>query len=95
MRLQREPRVLLFVGALIAAFAASPAWGSEGGGAAHSDPITQVVLLLAVILVAAKLGGELAVRLGQPAVLGELVAGVVLGNLSLAGVGEFEGLAKA
>ncbi len=97
MTLEGEQRVLPLVGILgilFAAFAASPAWGSEGSAAAHSDPITHVVLLLAVILVAAKLGGEVAVRLGQPAVLGELIAGVVLGNLSLAGIRAFEGLAK-
>jgi Kef-type K+ transport system membrane component KefB len=35
--------------------------------------------VLAAILVAAKLLGELAERIGQPAVLGELVAGVLLG----------------
>jgi Kef-type K+ transport system membrane component KefB len=55
------------------------------GGTGH-DPIGGVAIELAVILVAAKLGGEVATRLGQPAVLGELVAGVVLGNLHLAGV---------
>src|SRR5919106_1824307 len=32
------------------------------------------------MLVAAKLLGELAERLGQPAVLGELIAGVILGG---------------
>jgi Kef-type K+ transport system membrane component KefB len=48
-------------------------------------PVATVVLELAVILVVAKLAGDLATRLGQPSVLGELVAGVVLGNLSLAG----------
>lgn len=36
--------------------------------------------LLAVILVAARLGGALAQRLGQPAVLGEMLAGVLLGS---------------
>ncbi len=44
-----------------------------------------VILALAVILAAAKFAGALAVRIGQPAVLGELLAGVVLGNLHLAG----------
>lgn len=39
----------------------------------HGDPVASVVLALAVILVAAKLGGDLASRIGQPAVLGELV----------------------
>ena len=59
------------------------AWAAEES--AHGDPVAEVVLSLAVILVAAKLGGHLAVRVGQPAVLGELVFGVLLGNLSLAG----------
>lgn len=36
---------------------------------------------LALVLLFAKLGGEAAIRLRQPPVLGELVAGVVLGNL--------------
>jgi Kef-type K+ transport system membrane component KefB len=44
-------------------------------------------LALAVILVTAKIGGEGAVRLGQPAVLGERVVGVILGNLGLIGYG--------
>jgi Kef-type K+ transport system membrane component KefB len=35
--------------------------------------------LLAIILLAAKIGGALLQRIGQPAVLGELLAGVVLG----------------
>ena len=46
-----------------------------------------MVLALAVILAAAKLAGHLAVRLGQPAVLGELVAGVTLGSFDLFGIG--------
>ena len=50
------------------------------------------MLALAVILAAAKLGGHLAVQLGQPAVLGELVAGVALGSLDLAGIGWFAGI---
>jgi len=94
MTLERRQRVLTFAGMLVAACAATSAWAGDAGGAAHSDPITSLVLHLAVILVAAKLGGEVAARLGQPAVLGELVSGVVLGNLSLAGTHAFEGLAK-
>jgi Kef-type K+ transport system membrane component KefB len=42
--------------------------------------IEQFFFTLAIILTAAKLAGELAMRVGQPAVLGELVAGVVLGS---------------
>ena len=52
----------------------------------HHDPIASLVLALAIILIAAKLGGDLALRIGQPAVLGELVAGVILGNLGLLGL---------
>ena len=48
---------------------------------AHADPVANVLLALAIILVGARLGGCAAERLGQPAVLGELLVGVVLGNL--------------
>jgi Kef-type K+ transport system membrane component KefB len=41
--------------------------------------VERFLLLLAVILVSAKLLGELAEGIGQPAVIGELVAGVILG----------------
>jgi Kef-type K+ transport system membrane component KefB len=75
-------RWLLFVA--VAALGAAPVMASDG--AAHHDPVAPVALALVVILVAAKLGGDLAMRLGQPAVLGELVFGVVLGNLGLVGV---------
>jgi Kef-type K+ transport system membrane component KefB len=57
--------------------------------ASGDEPILPVLLALAVMLGAAKLAGEAAVRVGQPAVLGELLVGVVLGNLGLAG---FHGL---
>src|SRR5262245_44167468 len=53
-------------------------------------PVADVVLGLAVILIVAKLAGELATRIGQPAVLGELVGGVLLGNLSLVGLTALE-----
>jgi Kef-type K+ transport system membrane component KefB len=42
-------------------------------------PFLQLVFALMVIITAAKAGGWLAVRLRQPAVLGELLAGVLLG----------------
>jgi Kef-type K+ transport system membrane component KefB len=46
----------------------------------HDFSIPGLFLVLAVMLVAAKLLGELAERFGQPAVLGELVGGVLLGG---------------
>lgn len=42
-------------------------------------------LSLFLILIVAKLGGDLMERIGQPAVLGELALGIVLGNLALVG----------
>jgi Kef-type K+ transport system membrane component KefB len=64
----------------------------ESAAPAAHDGGAQLVLALAAILAAAKLGGDLSERLGQPAVLGELLAGVLLGNLDLLGVGWFRGL---
>jgi Kef-type K+ transport system membrane component KefB len=69
---------------------AVPLASAEGAG--HSAPVAAVALSLAIILIAAKAGGELATRIGQPAVLGELLAGVILGNLTLAGVPGLEPL---
>jgi Kef-type K+ transport system membrane component KefB len=71
----------------------SLAHGQEAATSAP-DPVVHAVLGMALVLVAAKLGGELAHRLGQPAVLGELLAGVVLGNLELFGVSWFSRLAS-
>jgi Kef-type K+ transport system membrane component KefB len=68
----------------------SAAWAD---GTAHRDPVAPVVLVLAAILLAAKLGGDLAARAKQPSVLGELLAGVVLGNLGLLGIPGFAAVA--
>ena len=64
----------------------SPLINAQDHSAGHADPVSSVVLGLAVILVAAKLAGHLAVRAGQPAVLGELLAGVAIGSADLIGL---------
>ena len=51
-----------------------------------------VLIGVAVMLVAAKLGGELFERVGQPSVLGELFAGLLLGNLVIFGFTRVEPL---
>jgi Kef-type K+ transport system membrane component KefB len=56
----------------------------------HAGPVVPVLLGLVVILLAAKVGGELFERLGQPAVLGELLTGILLGNLTLLHFGGLE-----
>jgi Kef-type K+ transport system membrane component KefB len=73
-------RVALVIGMVL--MAVPPLAAAENG---HVDPVAPVVAAVAVLLLAGKLGGELATRLKQPAVLGELVAGIVLGNLSFGG----------
>jgi Kef-type K+ transport system membrane component KefB len=42
-------------------------------------PFLQLLISLAIIITAAKLGGYISFRIGQPAVLGELLIGIVLG----------------
>ncbi len=42
--------------------------------------IAHLFFIIVAILVSAKVGGELAERIGQPAVLGEMIAGVILGQ---------------
>ncbi len=55
----------------------------EAGEESHTEPVMPILMALMVILLGAKLGGELFERMGQPAVLGELIAGVLIGNVDL------------
>ena len=61
--------------------------------AAGSDVIGENLLWLAIIILAARLFAPLAQRVGFPAVLGELLLGVVLGNLGLLGIHYFDTIA--
>lgn len=56
---------------------------TEGSSDHVLDPA--VLIGVAIMLVLAKIGGELFERMSQPSVLGELVAGIVLGNLVILG----------
>ena len=62
---------------------AAESHGEESGGGHHG--VATFLFEIVAILVAAKIGGELFERMKQPAVLGELVFGMVLGNLNLIG----------
>lgn len=55
---------------------------------ADSMSVPQLLGVLVAVLAAAKVFGALAKRIGQPAVLGELVAGVILGS-SVAGLVDY------
>ncbi|MEZ5359701.1 MAG: cation:proton antiporter [Candidatus Zixiibacteriota bacterium] len=61
--------------------------GGEGeAGSAHgSSEVSDVLLGLIIILLAAKIGGDLVERVKQPAVLGELIIGMIIGNMALLG----------
>jgi Kef-type K+ transport system membrane component KefB len=56
----------------------------------HGSPVPLVLISMVVILISAKVGGALMERIRQPAVLGELIFGVLLGNLSLLGLDHFD-----
>jgi len=66
--------------------AAAPAW------AAGSEVVGANLLWLALILISARLFAPLAQRLGFPAVLGELLLGVALGNIALVGLTAFDAI---
>jgi Kef-type K+ transport system membrane component KefB len=68
----------IFTGRILAA-----GEGPTGTDAHGLDPA--VLIGIAIMLVIAKLGGELFERMRQPAVLGELFAGILLGNLVILG----------
>lgn len=75
-------------GVAAAALLPGHAWAAGGG------VVGENLLWLAIILMAARLFAPLAQRIGFPAVLGELLLGVVLGNLALAGLHTFESIAQ-
>jgi len=68
----RVAPVILMVGIPSVAFAAS--------GTGHGS-VGPILFGLGFLVIAAKAGGRLAERMGQPSVLGELLAGIALGNL--------------
>ena len=52
-----------------------------GGPANHSDPVVPILLALVFLTLGAVVGGRLMTWIKQPAVLGELLVGVLAGNL--------------
>jgi Kef-type K+ transport system membrane component KefB len=83
----RRLRMAGLMAACFACVTAVPAWA-----AGADDPVVPLLLGIALVLVGGKLGGWIATRVGQPAVLGELLAGIAIGNLALLGFQEFEPL---
>jgi Kef-type K+ transport system membrane component KefB len=84
---RRVSRAFLFAGLLLLIRATS-----ARAGTGQPDPVVPLLLALALVLGAAKLGGWLAIKIRQPVVLGEIVMGIVLGNLGLLGLHGLEPL---
>lgn len=76
---------VLQVGSHLLPHAAPPQAATQAGGAleqiaAHAQhPLARLILQLVVIVIAARICGALAGRLGQPPVIGEIAAGIFLG----------------
>jgi Kef-type K+ transport system membrane component KefB len=79
IRIKPPYLLLLIIGFVMVCTPAT--WASDG--AIHEDPVAPLLLALIIILAVAKGGGEIFERLGMPAVLGELLGGIVIGNIIL------------
>src|SRR5262245_13290606 len=58
------------------------------------DDVLPVLAALVLVIVFGNLGGALFARFRQPPVLGELLAGVILGNLGLIGIHALDDLKR-
>ncbi|MFC4160932.1 cation:proton antiporter [Chitinimonas lacunae] len=76
---------LRFILPALALLGMAPAWAAAG------EPAGERFLWIMLLLLLARLSG-LVERIGQPAVLGELTIGILLGNLTLLGFGGLEPL---
>lgn len=74
--MQRAARYLFLVAGIVPALA-----HAQTNQVGHSDPIASVIVWVTLILFCAIVGRYLARQLNQPGVLGELIIGIILGNL--------------
>ena len=73
----RRPIATLIAVLAVFAAAAAPAFAADGASAGHSDAV--FIAELGLLLLVGRLMGEAAQRLGQPAVMGQLIGGLLLG----------------
>ena len=91
MRLLTNKRMFLLLAIIFVYATYGLVFGSESeAGGGHGGPVLEILLSLVVVLLAAKLGGDVLERVKQPAVLGELIIGMLIGNLHLIGFDGFE-----
>ncbi len=87
LRIKPGPAIVAVAITCILCCAAHASGSAQAG---NQESLSKVLLALVVILIAAKIGGDVLVRLGQPAILGELIFGIIVGNLYLFGFHGFE-----
>jgi Kef-type K+ transport system membrane component KefB len=75
--------------ALLAVMVCTPFVFASDGAEGHGAEAAMTFLWITIILISAKVS-SLVEKIGQPSVLGELVMGVILGNLFLLGINFFE-----
>ncbi len=73
----RSPRPWIFAAALVPLVAAAPALAAETAKAGASEAVFLAQII--ALLLTGRLLGEIMQRVGQPAVLGQLIAGLLLG----------------
>lgn len=88
-RLLGLKRRFIYLAGFLLLASTAVAQASTGTEAEAGHSVGTVLLWIAIILLAAKLS-SLIEKVGQPSVLGELLIGVILGNLALVGLGIFE-----
>jgi Kef-type K+ transport system membrane component KefB/nucleotide-binding universal stress UspA family protein len=76
-RLLSPYALLAFIALAVVAFAIAPAWAAEESKKGPSEIIFIAEIL--ALMITGRLLGEAMLRLGQPAVMGQLIAGLLLG----------------
>lgn len=78
-------RMLLIVALII--FGITPAMANESG---ENGAFSLAFLEIAIMLILARIASSIAEKIGQPEVLGELLVGILLGNIGLIGLHFFD-----
>jgi Kef-type K+ transport system membrane component KefB len=86
----RKPRIAIVFAVCTALVLAVPA---VAAGASQGEGFLSVLGALVLMLLGARLSGALFERFGQSPVLGELLVGIVIGNLGLIGIPWLDGVA--
>ena len=76
-----KPTWVLLPAALLVLLGVEPLWALQTS--TGDSEVARFLFVLAIMLLAGKLSGEMFERLGQPAVVGDLIAGVILGGSML------------